>query len=556
MRDRLVTYSGLLVAAGALVAGVPLFLRMPPWCDLTLYDLAAQNLLRGGVHYRDIFDTNLPGFVWALTAIQALFGRSVEAVRAVDLAVVAAIAALLDRFSAWGGGSRGSRAWLLAGLALFYPFTSEFNHAQRDIWMLLPSLGAVALRFKSPDYGFRAAVGQGLLWGVAIWVKPHVLPVTVAVWACTLPTLLRQGWRVTLRDAGGLLLGGGSLGGLGVAYLVASGTWPHFVEVFTFWNASYVFVMRQEFETRLATHLLYFPPWGYLQFVTVPLAGVNVAVGLVAGARGTLSPTHSARLLLSALYLSWTAQAVLIQRGFHYAHIDEILLLLALGAMHRLYLGAAVAALLTATSLLILDGRVPMQNPNPAQIQLTDPHVVFIRHPLFDAERMTLWRDCFRTGLTDEAYYRRQNDLATVRDLYPANDWVQLNELAAELRRRGVTDGAVLAWEDGPHAVYRLAGVAPGFRFQHVRAMIGLGRAQEARILAEKDAKSGLRYVVGDLRHFGYEDPTEVGDRAACGPDLLPPSLSAKARARYPYHLPAVYRTRQNTGRYVLFEVP
>ena len=58
----------------ALIIGVPLFLRMPPWCDLTLYDVAAQNLLRGGVHYRDVFDTNLPGFVWILTAIRATFG--------------------------------------------------------------------------------------------------------------------------------------------------------------------------------------------------------------------------------------------------------------------------------------------------------------------------------------------------------------------------------------------------------------------------------------------------------------------------------------------------
>ena len=76
MRDRLVTLSGLVVAAGALAAGVPLFLRMPPWCDLTLYDVAAQNLLRGGVHYRDVFDTNLPGFVWVLAALQSVLGRS------------------------------------------------------------------------------------------------------------------------------------------------------------------------------------------------------------------------------------------------------------------------------------------------------------------------------------------------------------------------------------------------------------------------------------------------------------------------------------------------
>ena len=553
MLDRALTYSGLAVTAAALVVGLPLFLRMPPWCDLTLYDLAAQNVLHGGVHYRDVFDTNLPGFVWALAAVQAVFGRSVEAVRAVDLVLVAAITALLDRLAAWGGASRGARAWLVAGVALFYPFTSEFNHAQRDVWMLLPALAAVAWRVRAAEYPFRAAVGQGALWGLAIWVKPHVLPVTVAVWAVTLPQLVRAGGRVALRDAGGLLLGGGTLGVLGVAWLVASGAWPHFVEVFTFWNAGYVAVMRQEFDDRVATHLLYFPPWGYLQFITVPLAAVNVAVGVVAGGRGTLSPRRRARLLLSALYLSWTAQADLIQRGFHYAHVAEILMLLALGAAHRLYLGAVVAALLTVTSLLILDSRVPMQNPHPALIRPDDQHVLFIRHPLFDADRLRLWRDCFRSELSNAEYYQRQADLADVRDFYPANDWVQLAEVADELKRRGVKDGEVVAWEDAPHAVYRLAGVRQGFRFQHVLAMMHIGPDQGERILAEKDALTGVKYVVGDLKVLGYEDPTEVGDRADAGPDLLPRSLSAKARRRYPYTLPAVWRSRGNTGRYVLF---
>lgn len=555
MPERIVTYSGLLVAAAALVVGVPLFLRMPPWCDLTLYDLAAQNLLRGGVHYRDVFDTNLPGFVWALAAVQAVLGRSTEAVRAVDLVVVAGIAVLLDRFAAWGGASRGARAWLLAGIALFYPYTSEFNHAQRDIWMLLPALAAVAWRCRATDFPFRAAVGQGVLWGLAIWVKPHVLPVVVAVWACTLPVLVARGWRVAARDAGGLILGGGVTGATGVAVLFGTGTWPHFVEVFTFWNTSYVAVMRQEFDSRLTTHLLYFPPWGYLQFLTIPLACGNVVVGLVAACRGPVSPTRYARLLLSALYLSWTAQAVLIQRGFHYAHVDEILLLLALGAAHRLYLGAATAAVLTVTSLLILDARVPMQNPNPALIWPSDPHVLFVRHPLFDGERMALWPHCFRTGLSDEAYYQRQNDLAQVREFFPANDWVQLAELAAELKRRGARDGEVLAWDDAPHAVYRLAGIRPGFRFLHVRAMTGLGPAQAQRIRAERDAATKVKYAIGDLKPLGFSDPTEVGDRAAFGPDLLPPSLSDAVRKTYPYTLPAVFRTRQNTGRYVLYAV-
>src|SRR4051794_30443222 len=57
-----------------LVGGVPLFLRMPLWADPIQYDIAARNVLRGGMHYRDVFDVNLPGMVWLHAAIRGLFG--------------------------------------------------------------------------------------------------------------------------------------------------------------------------------------------------------------------------------------------------------------------------------------------------------------------------------------------------------------------------------------------------------------------------------------------------------------------------------------------------
>ena len=72
-----------IITAALLVAGIPLFLRMPLWCDLTLYDLAARNLLEGGRHYVDVFDTNLPGFVWVLAGIRAVLGFSSFALRCV-----------------------------------------------------------------------------------------------------------------------------------------------------------------------------------------------------------------------------------------------------------------------------------------------------------------------------------------------------------------------------------------------------------------------------------------------------------------------------------------
>src|SRR5262245_31278313 len=138
--------SGWAVAVAAMLAGVPIFLRMPPWCDVTLYDVAARNLLSGGVLYRDVFDTNMPGFVWALGGVRLLSGWSYEALRTVDLLVVAGIALLIDRLAQRAGASRSARAWTVAGIAAFYLFTCEFNHCQRDVWLTLPALAAVSLR--------------------------------------------------------------------------------------------------------------------------------------------------------------------------------------------------------------------------------------------------------------------------------------------------------------------------------------------------------------------------------------------------------------------------
>ena len=46
--------AGWAVAALALLAGVPLFLCMPPWNDVTLHDMVVRTILRGGVPYRDV----------------------------------------------------------------------------------------------------------------------------------------------------------------------------------------------------------------------------------------------------------------------------------------------------------------------------------------------------------------------------------------------------------------------------------------------------------------------------------------------------------------------
>src|SRR5580704_14838827 len=103
--------AGWIATALALLAGVPLFLCMSPWNDVTLHDMAARSILRGGVHYRDVFDTSLPGIDWAMAGIRLMFGWSYEVLRAADLVVIGAEVFLLLGWVKQAGGTSATIAW-------------------------------------------------------------------------------------------------------------------------------------------------------------------------------------------------------------------------------------------------------------------------------------------------------------------------------------------------------------------------------------------------------------------------------------------------------------
>ena len=95
----------LIALATVMAIGVPLFLRTPVWVDVTYHDLSAWNILHGGVHYRDVFETNLPGMVWLHCVIRPIVGWSHEAIRAVDLFVIGTVVFLLARIMKQSGVS-------------------------------------------------------------------------------------------------------------------------------------------------------------------------------------------------------------------------------------------------------------------------------------------------------------------------------------------------------------------------------------------------------------------------------------------------------------------
>ena len=140
------TYLGGLTLAVLLAVCLPLFLCMPPETDITFYDLCARNILRGGVHYRDAFDTNLPGMVWLHALVRSTLGWRSEALRAADFAVVGAITWLLVRWLRLLNRPAAVQVWTAVALFAFYLSRSEWCHCQRDTWMLLPALIALEQR--------------------------------------------------------------------------------------------------------------------------------------------------------------------------------------------------------------------------------------------------------------------------------------------------------------------------------------------------------------------------------------------------------------------------
>ena len=572
---------GWAVAAAALVLGVPLFFRMPLWCDITLYDMAARAILSGGVHYRDVFDTNLPGFPLLLTCVRATLGPSIEAVRGVDLVVVGVVTFLLVRWAKVGGGAAAG-AWVAAGVATFYPFLSEFCHAQRDVWMMVPAVGAAWYRLrrteaarsgaKSHGWLFGTGAVEGAIWGLAVWIKPHVVLVAAACWAASAMrfagTATSADWKAKARrvgaDLGGAVVGGAAVGLLGVAWLMASGTWPHLVDVFRNWNTAYLRDVNKELGERLEWQLGYFPPWSVWFVFAVPVAALNLIDARVWASRpsedesgpvGDVLPgwladdaaTESqrfARAMLSALYLGWAAMALLLQKHFHYVHVPETLLMMAVFASSRWAVVPLVIGWQVISSVWMLGGAAASGTPVPnwdTYSNKVSPHHVVWLHPALNPSRNYWWPHCFGGCATREL----RRGVSFQWGMHAGIDPVQLGEVEDFLRRQRAGDGEVVCWHDSTHVLYLKLNVRQPIRFMHVGTAIGLGKWQYDQVKGELHrAGPGLRFAVSDILRV-MEDHKRIGEPTVDG---LPPNLQRFQRRQFPFDQPVVFVS--SCGRY------
>ena len=513
----------------SLSLGVPVYLRMPPWPDLTLYQEASHNLLAGGVHYRDIFDTNLPGFVWLLTGVRALFGGGSTPARAVDLVVVAAIATLIAVWLRRNGKSRSLTAWFCAGIALFYPFTYEFCHVQRDTWMLMPAVAASLLALRGRN-GFVV----GLLWGAAVWIKPHVVvPAAMVVFLPGVGETLRS----YLRGRIVVILGGLTCGAAGVAWLVASGSWPHFVAVFTEWNPDYTKTTLAELPDRVQYVLCWFPGWSLWHGVALPAAVWSI----VESFRCRHDVLLRSRATLSMLYLGWMLQAFVLQRGMDYVHVPETILMLAVLASVRI---SATPFVLTWLCLLGLGHAAAPESMSA--IAPDSRTFSFSRPRMFSPTLLKQWPAAVLGPTTPQL----MDDLA-VMDVHCLARFTELDRTAGYLRsvQPPLADGELLAFHDSPHPLYRMLDVKPATRFMHFGTVLDI-RSQKERIGAEVRAAKP-RFVVADLMRMQWPggDPRAA---AKSGEDLaLPAWFPLSQRDRFPWNQTLRFRS----GRYLVYEV-
>ncbi len=564
------------MAGAALLSGVPLFLAMPPWCDVTLYQMAARNVLNGGVHYRDIFDTNLPGFVWAMTAFKAVFGWNYEALRAVDMCVIGVSVAVLCGWVRRCGGTAQSVAWLVASVSLFYPFTSEFSHIQRDPWMLLPAAVAARLRLKRvvSEQPTPPALLEGFLWGVAVWLKPHVIFPAFAVWAVSAVFLgRREPRRKVVGDLAMLVTGGLIAGASGVVWLVASGAWPHFLDVFLNWNPAYL-SDSGSVSGRFGIVFTCQRPWGLVQYAAIPLAILALWEARV-WSRTPGDPAKvprpewwylpadservaSTRALLAALYLGWLAQAVLLQKAFDYVHVPLLFLGFAVVATHRWCFGFAYLAWFVVVGVLVnVAETYPAVAPAIRDLDPANPRVQFEKHPLADMNIVKLWPRAWREGGSPEL----RDKLGQYTDIHCGTQWRELNAVADFLRKvePGIGPGELNCWHDSTHPLYLMLDVDPATRYMHYGTVFGIkepgtlppGERSKREQIADAVRTSRQKYVVSDLLRTNWDRTAPYQPRSWRDGDPLPVWLPENERQKFPWNQPVVFRS----GRYVVHKI-
>jgi len=510
-----------LILAAFLILNLPLFLRMGLDSDVTLWDLCARNVLHGGVHYRDAVENNLPGMLWLHMAVRATLGWSSEALRAVDFIVVAAVTWLLVRSLPTESTSL-VRAGLAFTLFAFYFTTSEWCHCQRDTWMLLPALATMQLRYHQVErlsarktngtHLAGWAILEGGAWACAFWIKPFVAIPSITCWLLGAWLARKHGARVSrlLVDGIAFITGGLVVGIGGIAWMVATGAWPYFLDIMLVWNPEYV-----AYDSTEGMGWMYIAGMGvrFLPWVLIHLAAVQIALHMIL--RGRNHAHESDRfVLLAGLYLGWLFQALVLQHLFDYIHIPAILLGL-----------AVVFAQVATTSRIVVR----------FALVLFVLAALIVHYPAVYGRRLHVWARSLSEGgpaLQDRLSLSSRvnwSDLVLVRDF---------------LKQQNIQDGELTCFSMRAVPLYDELNIEPSTPYFFLHNALAVFPKQRDRIHRDL-AASRQRFVVCDL--LGLRDQSgalEEGD-----PETRPLPAMWQPPSRWADRV--VFRA----GRYVVFAI-
>lgn len=212
----------LLLAVLALAAVIALpILTYPLGRDQGEFATIGRGILDGRAPYVDLWNPKPPAVFYVYALAMAVFGRTTEALRALDLLIAPAISVTLF---ALGRRLAGPRVGLWAALLfpVFY-FTETFwTLTQNDGIALLPMTLAVYCAVRAAESrtkGWRWALACGLLGGWTLWFK---YPFALFVAAVAGIYLLLRPRQAGLWQPVGAFIAGGLVVGLGGLALMAA----------------------------------------------------------------------------------------------------------------------------------------------------------------------------------------------------------------------------------------------------------------------------------------------------------------------------------------------
>jgi hypothetical protein len=547
----------------SLLLGValPLFLRMGLYADVAYYGVMAQVILRGGALERDLnVFCKPPAMAWSLAALRVVAGWRPLVVRAVDFAIVSAIVWILAQSLKAVRASAACRVWTAIVLLGFYFSTSEWCHCQPDIWMLLPALVALRLRYRQVVALTRAKVSlagtagrstlEGLCWGLAGLFKPFIILPAFFTWLAGIRLTYRgspSAGRRTGFDTLGLLAGAVLTAGLWVAWLWWGGGWSAFWHDFSEWGGGYYHTLGPSLGRRTVYLFTQFLPWGFLHGPALCLALWTIArqpVARVSRGRAGLSTESRWVLLFAGFYLGWVIEANYLQFQFDYHVAPVVLLALALlvrswWSSVRLRRSPAVWGIIGALAF-----------------------IAAYQHPLCRGDRLALWPRCWRVrspaqlkdalalDTPSQTLWISWNGSPVNLGGYwdkPPVKWSDLERVERFLRTQGVRDGQVTCFGMHTTHLYLDLDILPSTRFLFPSNLIEL-YPNHHHLLLDALAASSQRFIVTDLTELPA-DPRDLGT-----PDDLRAttnSLRANFGEFFPWSEPIVFRS----GNYLVHRV-